>query len=86
MNLLKKIVYPSLIIGTTIISLSFTENQKNENTNDELCYDFYIKCKGSNQFTETVKAKSLSVAKTMLTNRYPNCTVQTKSTNGHKCE
>jgi len=86
MNLLKKIVYPSLIIGATLVSLSFTESNKKENTKDELCYDFYIKCKGSNQFTETVKAKSLSVAKTMLTNRYPSCTVQTKSTNGHKCD
>jgi hypothetical protein len=86
MNLLKTIVYPSLIIGAALISLSFTESNKKENPKDELCYDFYIKCKGSNQFTETVKAKSLSVAKTMLTNRYPSCTVQTKSTNGHKCE
>jgi len=86
MNLLKKIVYPSLIIGATLVSLSFTESNKKESTTDELCYDFYIKCNGSNQFTETVKAKSLSVAKTMLTNRYPSCTVQTKSTNGHKCD
>lgn len=86
MNLLKKIIFPSLILGTTLISLSFTGYNKKENTKDELCYDFYIKCKGSNQFTETVKAKSLSVAKTILTNRYPSCTVQTKSTNGHKCD
>lgn len=86
MSLLKTSFILSLIIGATLISLSFTESHKKENTKDELCYDFYIKCKGSNQFIETVKAKSLSVAKTMLTNRYPACTVQTKSTNGHKCE
>ena len=76
-----------LIIGTiaaACITVSFTLPKK-EAFKEELCFDFYVKCKGSNQFLETVKAKSLTEAKTKLNNRYPDCTIQSKSTNGHNC-
>lgn len=83
---MKKIISVCGLVSILCLFFSFTSNIKELKASDDLCFDFYVKCKGSNQFTETVKAKSLTVAKTMLINRYPSCTIQTKSTNGHKCE
>ena len=86
-NNMKKIISILSLAFIVCVALSFTTTLKTKNSNvpEELCYDFFVKCKGSNQFVETVKAKSLPVAKSMLVNRYPQCTVQPKSTNGHKC-
>jgi hypothetical protein len=85
---MKKMISILSIATIVCITLSFTYNNsasKSSSSSEELCYEFYVKCKGSNQFVETVKAKSQSVAKTMVTNRYSECSVQTKSPNGHKC-
>ncbi len=69
-----------------LVTLSFTtKNSFNKsNFSDDKCYDFFVKCKGSSQFVETIKAKSMSEAKTIATNRYPQCAVSNKSS--HTCK
>ena len=49
-------------------------------------YEFYVKCKNSNQFVDVIRAKDASTAKTMCTNKYANCKVSTKNTNGKNCK
>jgi hypothetical protein len=72
------------LLGITAVilsSLAFTLKNQNSIPNRECEYSFYVKCPGSNQFTETVKAKDMAEAKAKATNRYPNCKVTTKDAN-----
>ena len=78
---MKKIIYLSVL--TLFISAFTIKNSQSDN--DGLLrtceYSFYVKCNGSNQFVEIIRAKDLSTAKTMCKNRYKDCKVQTKSSN-----
>jgi hypothetical protein len=82
----KRIIFGTILISSILLSFTLSKKTNDLASKEELCFDFYIKCKGSNQFLETVKAKSLPEAKTKLSNRYPDCTIQSKSTNGHNCD
>lgn len=77
-------------VALLLLGASFTLTRSSEHTTFEAnrtCeYSFYVKCKGSNQFVETVRAKDAAVAKTMVKNRYSDCTIQTKDANGKNCE
>ena len=85
---MKKIIFPTLI-AASLISLSFVFNNNNTEKNSSkstTCeYSFYVKCQGSNQFVEIIRAKDVFTAKTICKNRYSNCTVSFKDTNGKNC-
>ena len=67
-----------LTLGVSAFTLNSPENDELLRTCE---YSFYVKCDGSNQFVEIIRAKDLPTAKTMCKNRYKGCRVQTKSSN-----
>ncbi|MEY4603815.1 MAG: hypothetical protein RIT43_1107 [Bacteroidota bacterium] len=86
---MKKIIFPTLI-ATSLIFLSFVidknVNEKSASYSRTCEYSYYVKCDGSNQFVEVIRAKDASTAKAMCVNRYPNCKVSTKDANGKNCQ
>ena len=88
---MKKIIF-SLAITTVAISGIAMMSSNKENTEyvkepSRTCeYTFWVKCKGSNTYAETVRAKHLSEARTKLKNRYPNCTISNHTTAGKNCK
>jgi|GEM_PF-2200496 len=87
---MKNIQLPLVIVISLLVAVSFAFTNNRKSTHDfsyRTCeYSFYLKCKGSNQFVETVRAKNAAEAKTMVKNRYNECTIQTKDSNGKNCE
>ena len=84
---MKKIFQISSLLLIIIIS-SFTINKNNDSEKIlKSCeYSFYVKCDGSNQFVEIIRAKDQSTAKAMCKNRYSKCKVTTKSPNPKNCK
>ena len=87
---MKSILKTTGMVTFIAIGLSFTLTNNDDESVKEpnrVCeFSFYVKCDGSNQFVETVKAKSFSEAQTKTRNRYPKCKVSTKSSNPKNCE
>ena len=84
---MKKLLLLSSILLALIVS-SFTIDKNNESKMIlKSCeYSFYVKCDGSNQFVEMVRAKDQSTAKAMCKNRYSKCKVTTKNSNPKNCQ
>ncbi len=78
------------LIAISLFSFSFVvKNNINEKKvpSGRTCeYSFYVKCEGSNQFVDVIRAKDQSTAKSMCKNKYSNCTVNSKDSNGKNCE
>jgi hypothetical protein len=86
---MKKIITLSLI-AISLISFSFIDKnnvkEKKASSGRTCEYSFYVKCDGSNQFVDVIRAKDQSTAKSMCKNKYSNCTVNAKDSNGKNCE
>ena len=84
---MKKILQIISLLLILIIS-SFTVSNSNdyEKILKSCEYSFYVKCDGSNQFIEIIRAKDQSTAKSMCKNRYSKCKVITKSPNPKNCK
>ena len=84
---MKKTLLISSLLIILIVS-SFTVNNHNYGKKIlKSCeYSFYVKCDGSNQFIEIIRAKDQSTAKSMCKNRYSKCKVTTKSPNPKNCK
>lgn len=76
------------VLSTVLIALVFMSfADDNARKTQKTCeYEFYVKCKGSDQFVEVIRAKDGSTAKTMAKNRYKDCDVRSKSGNGMNCK
>lgn len=72
-------------VTVAIVSMSFAVDNAREP--QKTCeYEFNVKCANSSQFTEVIRAKDHSTAKTMCINRYKDCKVYTKDSGGKNCK
>jgi len=80
---MKKLIYLSTVMLVLIVSSFTIQNTFETNDNETILktceYSFYVKCDGSNQFVEIIRAKDGSTAKKMCTERYSKCKVTTKN-------
>jgi hypothetical protein len=83
---MKKLVILSFAF-VALGSAAFTYNSDHtENLSQKTCeYSFWVKCEGSSQFKEVIRAKSSTEAKNICENRYKNCTVRWENSNGKNC-
>jgi archaellin len=83
---MKNLVILSAVV-VALISTAFTLTEKStEMVSQKTCeYSFYVKCEGSSQFKEIIRAKSSTEAKTICENRYKSCNVRPENSTGKNC-